>query len=277
MLPGIDTQGYLGVVLGCMFSGKTSRLVTLYHQYTQCGVAACVINHSSDDRYGQGDMSTHDGKRVPCTRAAKLAGLEASAPIAQARVLLVNEGQFFEDVVEWVEERVERDHKIVFVCGLDGDYTRGKFGQWLDLIPLADEVVKLSALCAFCKSHPAIFSRRLTSDVRQVLIGTDQYAPVCRACYRAEADDSRAEADDSRVDADDSRVDADDSRVDADAGRSNADGSRVNADAGRSDADSSRTSAAADKARTAPAALVLLSWLGLVVASFVWGLATESP
>ena len=183
MLPGIDTQGYLGVVFGCMFSGKTSRLVTLYHQYTQCGVNTCVINHSSDDRYGKGDMSTHDGKRVPCVRAARLSGLETTDTVALSRVILVNEGQFFDDTVEWVTERVEKDHKIVFVCGLDGDYKRGKFGPWLDLIPLADEVTKLSALCTFCKSHPAIFSKRLTNETGQVLIGTEQYAPVCRGCY----------------------------------------------------------------------------------------------
>jgi thymidine kinase len=76
--------------------------------------------------------------------------------------------------------------KKIYVSGLDGDFQRKKFGQILDLIPLCDKVTKLTSLCSLCKNgEPAIFSMRLTSETQQTLIGSDNYAPVCRACYKS--------------------------------------------------------------------------------------------
>ena len=186
MLPGLQTPGYLGLISGCMFSGKTSKLIELYKQYSLCDISVSVINHAGDDRYGTSDLSTHDGRRIPCIRATTLGGLESHDSIQNARVILINEGQFFHDIVPWVTARVEKEEKIVFVCGLDGDFARQGFGSWLDLLPLADEVTKLTALCSSCKLHPGIFSRRLTADTHQVLIGSAQYIPVCRRCYKIE-------------------------------------------------------------------------------------------
>ena len=190
MLPGLETPGYLGLICGCMFSGKTSKLIELFKQYTLCNITIGVINHAGDDRYGTSDLSTHDGRRIPCIRATTLSGLESHDSICAARVILINEGQFFPDIVPWVTARVEDEAKIVFVCGLDGDFARQGFGTWLDLIPLADEITKLSALCSSCKLHPGIFSRRLTADTGQILIGSSQYIPVCRKCYNANNIDS---------------------------------------------------------------------------------------
>lgn len=186
MLPGLQTPGYLGLISGCMFSGKTSKLIELFKQYSLCDISVSVINHAGDDRYGTYDLSTHDGRRIPCTRAMTLSGLESHDSIKSARVILINEGQFFPDIVPWVTSRVEEEEKIVFVCGLDGDFARQGFGSWLELLPLADEVTKLTALCNSCKQHPGIFSRRLTADTHQVLIGSAQYIPVCRSCYKSD-------------------------------------------------------------------------------------------
>ena len=186
MLPGLQTPGYLGLISGCMFSGKTSKLIALFKQYTLCDISVSVINHAGDNRYGESELSTHDGKRIPCARATVLSGLECDDAIRDARVILINEGQFFPDIVPWVTARVEEEERIVFVCGLDGDFSRQGFGSWLDLLPLADEVTKLTALCSSCKLHPGIFSRRLTADTHQVLIGSAQYIPVCRRCYKIE-------------------------------------------------------------------------------------------
>lgn len=193
MLPGLDTPGYLGLISGSMFSGKTSKLIELYKQYTLCGIPVAVINHAADNRYSTTVMSTHDGRTIPCIRAEELVGLEKDPVVAKSRVVLINEGQFFPDIVEWVKALVDVEEKIVFVCGLDGDYTRKSFGKWLDLIPLCDEVTKLTSLCMTCKRHPGIFSHRLSGDTGQILIGADQYIPVCRRCYNSTAsEDARA-------------------------------------------------------------------------------------
>jgi thymidine kinase len=75
-------------------------------------------------------------------------------------------------------------NKKVFICGLDGDFERKKFGCILDLIPHCDKVTKLTSLCNLCKNgESAIFSIRLTNEKTQTLIGSDNYIPVCRSCY----------------------------------------------------------------------------------------------
>jgi thymidine kinase len=103
--------------------------------------------------------------------------------IRRAEVILINEGQFFEDLYDCVIEML-KERKKVYVAGLDGDFERKKFGQMLDLIPLCDEVTKLTSLCSICKNGaPGIFSLRLTKEKQQTLVGSDNYIPVCRNCY----------------------------------------------------------------------------------------------
>jgi len=103
--------------------------------------------------------------------------------IATSSVILINEGQFFPDLYDFVNKLLKEDKKI-YVCGLDGDFERKKFGNILDLIPLCDEVRKLKSLCSLCKDGtPGIFSMRLSSEVEQTVVGSDNYIPVCRSCY----------------------------------------------------------------------------------------------
>jgi thymidine kinase len=77
-----------------------------------------------------------------------------------------------------------KNNKVVYVCGLDGDFERKKFGEILDLIPLCDKVNKLTSLCSICKDGtPALFSMRTTNEKEQTVIGSNNYLPVCRMCY----------------------------------------------------------------------------------------------
>ena len=77
-----------------------------------------------------------------------------------------------------------KNGKKVYVCGLDGDFERKKFGQLLDLIPLCDKVTKLTSLCSLCKNGtPGIFSKRIGTEKEQTVVGSDNYIPVCRNCY----------------------------------------------------------------------------------------------
>jgi thymidine kinase len=103
--------------------------------------------------------------------------------LRSSEVILINEGQFFPDLYEVVIDMLKYKKKI-YVCGLDGDFERKKFGQILDLIPLCDKVRKLTSLCSLCKDGTAgIFSMRLTDEKEQTIVGSDNYIPVCRKCY----------------------------------------------------------------------------------------------
>jgi thymidine kinase len=111
---------------------------------------------------------------------------ENAKQINESDVILVNEGQFFRDIVEFATEMVEKRHKKIYICGLDGDFKREKIGKLLDLVPVCDKVTKLRALCGRCKDGTrAPFSFRNTSSTEQVLIGADDiYVPLCRMCYQ---------------------------------------------------------------------------------------------
>jgi thymidine kinase len=104
--------------------------------------------------------------------------------IETVNTIFINEGQFFPDLYDTVVELVEKMGKNVYIFGLDGDFTRSIFGDIYRLIPLSDTIVKLSALCSQCRDGtPAIFSHRITQEQQQVSIGSDNYIPLCRACY----------------------------------------------------------------------------------------------
>ena len=99
-----------------------------------------------------------------------------------AQVILINEAQFFNDLVPCVIDMLKQNKKV-YIAGLDGDFQQKKFGTILDLIPLCDKVTKLSSLCSLCKNGEAgIFSMRLTQEKEQMLIGSENYIPVCRKC-----------------------------------------------------------------------------------------------
>ena len=196
-----NTMSYLELILGPMFSGKTSRLVEVYKQCKFCNISVAVINHVIDNRYDEELLSTHDKVKIPCIKTTTLKDvwlseqinledniveiprIQDKIKIARSSVILINEGQFFNDLYEIVIEMLKCGKKV-YVCGLDGDFKRKKFGQILDLIPMCDKVEKLTSLCSLCKNGTrGIFSMRLTKETEQTVVGSDNYIPVCRLCY----------------------------------------------------------------------------------------------
>jgi thymidine kinase len=193
-----QTTGYLELFIGPMFSGKTSKLLEIYKQSMFCNIPIIVINHSADIRYHDTHLSTHDKTMIPCVQTTELMTIwdygsidepieeklyDTHIQFRESKVVLINEGQFFPDLVPCVEELL-KEGKHVYVCGLDGDFERKKFGTILDLIPLCDKVTKMTSLCSRCRDGTAgIFSLRITQEKTQFLIGSDNYIPVCRKCY----------------------------------------------------------------------------------------------
>ena len=177
-------EGYLGLFMGCMYSGKTSRLIAIYHECKQTGKSVCVINYAGDTRYHAELMSSHDRVMIPCTKVLNIYDVFKNNKklLEETDVFLINEGQFFPDLFEVVKLLVNYHKKIVYVGGLDGDFERKQFGQLIKLIPLATAYEKLYAKCA-C-GEKAAFTKRRTNDEEQTVIGgTDMYIPVCQVCY----------------------------------------------------------------------------------------------
>jgi len=181
---GDNTGSYLKLILGPMFSGKTSQLIRIYKHNQIAEIPTLVINHTDDIRYSEHNLSTHDGVEIPCIKVSKLEQIYSHLTNStNYRTILINEGQFFEDLYGVVKNLLQRDELTIVVCGLDGDYKMTRFGQILDLIPLSNEVEKLYAICKYCKKR-AYFTHRITKEVAQKVIGhTDKYVPVCRKCF----------------------------------------------------------------------------------------------
>jgi thymidine kinase len=186
----LKLKGYLELIIGPMYSGKTSKLLEIYKQCKLCDISVCVINHSLDNRYHDSMLSTHDKIMIPCMNIDNLSELwfNNNEIIRNSDVILINEGQFFNNLYNIVNDML-KNKKVVYICGLDGDFERKKFGEILDLIPLCDKVNKLTSLCSICKNGtPAIFSMRITNEKEQTVIGSDNYLPVCRVCYEKKYD-----------------------------------------------------------------------------------------
>ena len=199
-----NISSYLELIIGPMYSGKSSHIVEIYNQCKFCNIPVAVINHSIDKRYDEKLLTTHDQIKIPCIQTTKLSTIwdykdidshfdensNKHIILRSADVILINEGQFFEDLYEVVIDMLKYN-KRVYICGLDSDFERKKFGQILDLIPLCDKVNKLTSLCSQCKDGTlGIFSMRLTSEKQQTLVGSDNYIPVCRKCYENKNDNS---------------------------------------------------------------------------------------
>jgi thymidine kinase len=203
-----NDSGYLELISGPMFSGKTSKLLNLHKQFTICDIDMLVINHADDSmRYSTTKLSTHDQNMIPCIMADSLSNIinltnnsdkinkqdnmnDSNKQITfgefnKYKVILINEIQFFKnEALEWIKTAVDKYNKHVYVCGLDGDFQRNSFGNWLEtLIPFCDNHIKLYSYCSNCKNKKAIFTYRKTDETAQKIIGSDCYIPVCRGCY----------------------------------------------------------------------------------------------
>ena len=178
----MNNVGHLSICCGCMFSGKTSWLMQQYKKYSYIGKTICVVNFDQDKRYHDSLLSTHDKVMIPCIQAHNLKYVYDK--MKESDVVLINEGQFFDDLFDIVCDLVEKHHKIIHIAALDGDFQRNMFGQILQLLPRCDDYLKLHALCSHCKDGTkAAFSYRISCESEQISIGSSNYLPLCRKCY----------------------------------------------------------------------------------------------
>ena len=179
---------YLKVIIGPMWSGKSTEVINIYKHNCIAQISTLVINYEEDKRYHDQKLSTHDKTMIPCKRFNQLVDLLNYKDLHKFKCIVIDEAQFFEDLQETVEILLSMN-KFVYVCGLDGDFQMKKFGYVLDIIPIADEVIKKQALCAICRNgKKAAFTKRLSTGghtvTTQKLIGTNNYIPVCRECHK---------------------------------------------------------------------------------------------
>jgi len=144
----------LDIYVGPMFSGKSSTLLGVLNKMTDLNFKSLYINNKKDSR--DDIFSTHSSLlKGYCMKIDALKVVKFDKSIIEIAkkydVIGIDEAQFFgTDILEFVREMVDEHLKYVIVVGLDGTYTREKFGFILDLIPMCNKIVKLNAYCKTC-------------------------------------------------------------------------------------------------------------------------------
>jgi thymidine kinase len=176
--------GRLELIFGPMFSGKSTALLREAQRKLSVindSSKILLVNSKKDSRCGS-EIMTHDKVKIPAIKVENLNDIANTQNYLQCKILLIDEAQFFTDLYDFVKVAIN-DKKHIIVCGLDGNSNQMEFGQILKLIPLADKVTKLTALCKLCAdgNTEAPFTRRIISNTSEILVGShESYVSVCR-------------------------------------------------------------------------------------------------
>ncbi|KAE9331138.1 hypothetical protein PR003_g15156 [Phytophthora rubi] len=173
-------EGCLQLIIGPMFSGKSTELIRRIHRYQHAKLECLVVKYLFDTRHSEEMLSTHDKVFVEAMPVQTLA--EVRPFLDQFDVIGIDEGQFYPDLVDFCQDAANRG-KVVVVAALDATFERKAFESVVELIPTAEQVIKLNAICSSC-GHDAAFTRRLVADKTLELIGgIEMYEPRCRQCF----------------------------------------------------------------------------------------------
>lgn len=178
----------LHLILGPMFSGKSTRLIQKIRSFKTLEYNICIIKPSIDTRYTTSDeLCTHNHEKESCLVLPVdcLASVFQLPVYKQADVVMIEEGQFFSDLHPLVLHMMDMDHKHIYISALNGDSERKLFGEIHLLLPLCHEIEWLTALCKSCKDGtPGVYSKRNVKGVDQVKVAAgDVYEAVCLKHY----------------------------------------------------------------------------------------------
>jgi thymidine kinase len=176
-----ERTGWIEVVCGSMFSGKTEELLRRLTRARIAKQKVEVFKPSVDTRYDEEDVVSHDEKKatsIPVENASQILFYAEDF-----EVVGIDEAQFFGDELVSVCNELADRGKRVIVAGLDMDYTGKPFGPIPQLMATAEYVTKVHAICMRC-GNLANYSHRTVKDDKLVVLGeTDAYEPLCRKCF----------------------------------------------------------------------------------------------
>ncbi len=186
----VRTAGWIEVVTGSMFSGKTEELIRRMKRAEIAQQKIVIFKPKADTRYSEDMVVSHDAKSIKSIPVAKA---EEILDLANDyEVIGIDEAQFFSDILVEVCNRLADKGVRVIVAGLDMDFAGKPFGPIPRLMAIAEYVSKVHAICMRC-GNLAQYSHRLSDSDKQFLLGEKNiYEPLCRKCYNEAINKSKA-------------------------------------------------------------------------------------
>lgn len=177
------SRGWIEVICGSMFSGKTEELLRRIRRATFANQKVELFKPAVDVRYDENDVVSHDSTSMVSTPVQNSSEILLYVNMESVEVVGIDEVQFFDEGIVDVCNKLADSGIRVIVAGLDMDFLRNPFGPMPGLLASAEYVSKVHAICTHC-GDLAQYSHRLVSNDRQVLLGEkDSYEPLCRHCY----------------------------------------------------------------------------------------------
>lgn len=174
-------SGWIEVVCGAMFSGKTEELIRRLKRASFAHQKVVIFKPSIDVRYAEKEVVSHDKNAmlaIPVKSSAEILRY-----VTDEMVIGVDEAQFFDNELVEVCQKLALSGKRVVVAGLDMDFTGQPFGPIPALLAVSEYITKVHPICVHC-GNLATHSYRLTAEKSKVLLGEkESYEPRCRKCY----------------------------------------------------------------------------------------------
>ena len=177
-------QGWIEVITGSMFSGKTEELIRRLRRARFAKQEVEIFKPRIEVRYSVEEVVSHDENAIHSTPVDSSANILLLA--SGVKVVGIDEAQFFDDGLIDVCNQLADSGVRVIIAGLDMDYKGVPFGPMPGLISIAEYVTKVHAICVRC-GNLANYTHRLSDDDKLIVLGeTDIYEPLCRVCYAKE-------------------------------------------------------------------------------------------
>ena len=184
--------GWIEVICGPMFSGKTEELIRRMRLAQIAKQKIEIFKPAIDNRYSEEHIASHSDMRFTC-RPVPEAGRILELVGDHTRVVGIDEAQFFDDSIVAICQKLANRGMRVILAGLDQDYLGQPFGPMPKLLAVAESILKLKAVCMVCGGL-AGRSQRLTGETSQVVVGAlDHYEARCRACFDPDMGQQRSE------------------------------------------------------------------------------------
>jgi len=175
-------QGSITLILGPMFSAKTTELIRQYNRNTLGGKKCIMVKYSGDERYDNNAVVTHDGIKVQAIKCSQLS--QVYDQIINYDVICIDEIQFYTDGDE-ICDRLANQGKKVYACGLSGTYKRTEFPVISKLIPKVEKIKFLTAICKE-NGNEASFTKldlEETEGKIEIIGGSEKYRAVDRETF----------------------------------------------------------------------------------------------